>query len=76
MAHDQLNNLAAQAAPRKSGFMSGLKSGLGSVGSGITKGVGSVGSGISKGVSGIGHGVSNVLGSKDKAVASLDSVTA
>jgi len=56
-------NAAADAVkPKKSGFMSGLKSGLGSVGSGISKGVGSVGSGIGKGVDKMGSGISNVIG--------------
>ena len=50
----------AQAAQPKRGFMSGLKSGLGSVGKGITKGVDKVGSGVSKGVGAVGSGIVKV----------------
>lgn len=49
-----------QVAPKKTGFMSGLKSGLGGIGSGITKGVGSVGSGIAKGAGAVADGAVGV----------------
>ena len=49
----------AEAQPKR-GFMSGLKSGLGSVGKGITKGVDKVGSGVSKGVGAVGSGIVKV----------------
>ena len=47
----------APVVPKKTGFMSGLKTGLGNVGSNLGKGVGAVGSGLGKGVGAIGSGL-------------------
>ena len=55
-AAEETKDITNVAPPKKSGFMSGLKSGLGSVGSGITK----VGSGIGSGVTKVGSGVTKV----------------
>ena len=53
----------AAAPPKKTGFMSGLKSGLGNMGTGLSQGVGSLGTGISKGVGSVGTGLSKGVGS-------------